>query len=214
MKVSESPSWLRIIIIANLFLLTLMLDTVIVFINRSVTFSIKWSLFYSYISHLTTVVLSFIFQSGIPFVHIVCVGAISVGSFSHRNKASLVRTVLALWSLGGFTGSALFQLFKMKKDLATCWGFHNNHNNYLNCSVTVVNCSYITGKKGFDQIAVEQSCINFCFGAKKSDIYQWKISENETQKDKFCLISIAKKTNHITKPLCRLRVWFVHLGLL
>lgn len=119
------------------------LNAIIVFINRSVIFSIKQSLFYSYISHLTTVVMSFIFQSGIPFVHIVCVGAISGGSFSHRNKVPLVRTVLAFRSLAGFTCSALFQLFKMKKDLATCWGFHNNHNNYLNCSVTVVNCSYI-----------------------------------------------------------------------
>lgn len=64
LKVSVSPNWLHVIIISGQFMLSnVSLDKTIGFINRSVELTIKSSLFFSHLSHLTTAVMSFIFQS-------------------------------------------------------------------------------------------------------------------------------------------------------
>lgn len=150
-------------------------------------------------------------------IHPLCwPSLIWVGSFSHRNKAPLVRLVLAIWSLAVIICSVLFQQFQMKRDLANCQGFHKNHNNYLNCSVTAAKCSYIiigsealmaVGwpilKNGSNQIPVEQSCIIYCVcGAGYSEIYK-AVSGMKYKGTFFALFSTVstKTAKHTKGPL-------------
>lgn len=66
---------------------------------------------------------------------------ISMGSLSHCKNASVRNT--GWFKPFAFTLAwSCFSSFKWKGDLASCWGLYNNHNNYLNCSVTAAKCSY------------------------------------------------------------------------
>lgn len=85
----------------------------------------------SHWSHLTTAVISVLSRPRL----------ISMGSLSHCKNGSVRNT--GWFKPFAFTLAwSCFSSFKWKGDLASCWGLYNNHNNYLNCSVTAAKCSY------------------------------------------------------------------------